>query len=633
MYVIGTAGHVDHGKSQLVLALTGMDPDRLEEEKQRGLTIDLGFAWLTLPSGREISLVDVPGHERFIKNMLAGVGGIDLALFVVAADEGIMPQTREHLAILDLLHVTEGVVALTKSDLVESDWLDLVEADVEELLASTALAGSPIVRCSAVSGAGLDTLRATLDDALEALAPPRDIGRPRLPVDRVFTISGFGTVVTGTLIDGPVRVGDQVVLEPGGVAARVRGLQNHKRKVETAEPGTRTAVNLSGVAPDQIERGMVLTTPGWLRASVAMDVRLRAVADLGRPIKHNATVTVHTGSAEVPGRVRLLEGDTLAPGDEGWARVRLQSPVAGARGDFFVLRSSDTTVGGGRIVDTRPRRHKRNDGATLAALERLLEGSPDDALLTVLQRLEPVSAGELQRRSELETSVADAALQRQLADGAAVALDDAVPADSGPIATGLSDASVVVSAAGYAALSSRAQRLIEEFTQEHQLRPGIPREELRNRLSLPAKAYTALEGRLISEGLLAARGTTIDLPDRAVQLTAEQRQAVEALLARLQAAGAHPEAGERVEPELAAYLETAGRIVQLSEGLYLDAAVHAVMVEQVTAAMQERGQITLAEVRDLLDTSRKIAQAFLEDLDQRRITRRVGDARVLRGAG
>ena len=623
MYVIGTAGHVDHGKSRLVLALTGMDPDRLDEEKQRGLTIDLGFAWLTLPSGREISLVDVPGHERFIKNMLAGVGGIDLALFVVAADEGIMPQTREHLAILDLLHVTEGVVALTKSDLVESDWLDLVEADVEELLAFTALAGSPIVRCSAVSGAGLDTLQATLDEALEALAPPRDIGRPRLPVDRVFTISGFGTVVTGTLIDGSLRVGDQVVLEPGSIAARVRGLQNHKRKVETAEPGTRTALNLSGVAPDQIERGMVLTIPGWLRASVAMDVRLRAVADLGRPIKHNATVTVHTGSAEVPGRVRLLEGDTLAPGNEGWAQVRLQSPVAGARGDFFVLRSSDTTVGGGRIVDTRPRRHKRNDGATLAALARLLEGSPDDALLTVLQRLEPVASGELRRRSELESSVADAVLHRQFADGAAVALD----------AAPLNDASVVVSAAGYAALSGRAQRLIEEFTQAHPLRPGIPREELRNQLSLPAKAYAALEGQLIAAGLLAARGTAVDLPDRAVQLTAAQQQAVETLLARLQAAGTHPEAGEQVEPELAAYLETAGRIVRLGESLYLDATVHASMVEQITAAMRQRGQITLAEVRDLLDTSRKIAQAFLEDLDQRRVTRRVGDTRVLRGPG
>ena len=628
MYVIGTAGHVDHGKSRLVLALTGMDPDRLDEEKQRGLTIDLGFAWLTLPSGREISLVDVPGHERFIKNMLAGVGGIDLALFVVAADEGIMPQTREHLAILDLLHVTKGVVALTKSDLVETDWMDMVEADVEELLASTALAGSPIVRCSAVSCAGLDTLRAALDEALEALAPPRDIGRPRLPVDRIFTISGFGTVVTGTLIDGSLLVGEQVVLEPGGIAARVRGLQNHKRKVETAEPGTRTAVNLSGVGPDQIERGMVLATPGWLRASVAMDVRLRAVADLGRPLKHNATVTVHTGSAEVPGRVRLLEGDTLAPGDEGWAQVRLQSPVAGARGDFFVLRSSDTTVGGGRIVDTRPRRHKRNDRTTLAALERLLEGSPDGALLAVLQRLEPVSAGELRRQSELETSVADAALHRQLADGAVVALDDA-----GLRNTGLSDASVVVSAAGYAALSGRAQRLIEEFTQAHPLRPGIPREELRNRLSLPAKAYKALEVQLIAAGLLAARGTAVDLPDRAVQLTAAQQQAVETLLARLQAAGTHPEAGEQMEPELAAYLETAGRIVRLGEGLYLDATVYASMVEQITAAMQERGQLTLAEVRDLLDTSRKIAQAFLEDLDQRRVTRRVGDARVLRVAG
>src|SRR3990172_6124125 len=281
MYVIGTAGHVDHGKSALVQALKGIDPDRLREEKERGMTIDLGFAWLRLPGGNEVSLVDVPGHERFIKNMLAGVGGIDLALLVVAADEGVMPQTREHLAILDLLGVSSGVVALTKRDLVEDGWLEMVAADVAELLRGTVLEGAPIAACSAVTRQGLDELLAALEPRLAGAPPKRDIGRPRLPIDRAFTIAGFGTVVTGTLSDGVLRLGQEVEVLPTptgrpGLRSRVRGLQTHRHQVEEARPGTRTAVNLAGVSPGDLSRGMVVTTPSWLTPTRAVDIRLRA---------------------------------------------------------------------------------------------------------------------------------------------------------------------------------------------------------------------------------------------------------------------------------------------------------------------------------------------------------------------
>src|SRR3990170_3522515 len=303
MYVIGTAGHVDHGKSALVKALTGIDPDRLREEKERGLTIDLGFAWLKLPGGDEVSIVDVPGHERFIKNMLAGVGGIDLALLVIAADEGVMPQTREHLAIIDLLGISHGLVAVTKADLVEADFLELVRAEVEEVLRGTALEGAPVVTCSAVTRLGLEELAATIEAELAKTPAKRDIGRPRLPIDRAFTIAGFGTVVTGTLIDGSLRVGQEVEVLPNGPRSRVRGLQSHGRKVETASPGRRTAANLAGVAVDQLARGMVVTTPGWLKPVTTVDVRLRAVRYTGRPIRHNLSVTFHTGPAEVEGRL------------------------------------------------------------------------------------------------------------------------------------------------------------------------------------------------------------------------------------------------------------------------------------------------------------------------------------------
>src|SRR2546427_2166000 len=322
MYTIGTAGHVDHGKSALVQALTGIDPDRLREEKERGLTIDLGFAWFTLPGGEEVSIVDVPGHERFIKNMLAGVGAIDLALLVIAADEGVMPQTREHLAIIDLLGIEHGVVAITKMDAVDREFLELVQAEVAESLQGTTLAGAPVVACSGTKREGLDRVLAAIEEQLMQTAPRRDLGRPRLPVDRVFTMTGFGTVVTGTLIDGSLKAGQEVEIVPGGLRSRIRGLQSHGRKVDEAAPGRRTAVNLTGLPVEELRRGMVLVAPGALRPAEAFDVRLRAVRYLGRAVRHNLEITFHTGSAEVEGRLLLLDADELRPGETAWAQVR-----------------------------------------------------------------------------------------------------------------------------------------------------------------------------------------------------------------------------------------------------------------------------------------------------------------------
>ncbi|MCX5998096.1 MAG: selenocysteine-specific translation elongation factor, partial [Chloroflexi bacterium] len=359
MYVLGTAGHVDHGKSALVEAMTGIDPDRLGEEKQRGMTIDLGFAWLKLPSGREVSIVDVPGHERFIKNMLAGVGGIDLALLVVAADEGVMPQTREHLAILDLLRVTMGVVVVTKRDLVDEELLELVKMEVKEVVASTTLAQAPIVAVSAKTGEGLPDLLAAIDSLLDVTPPRRDIGKPRLPIDRVFTMAGFGTVVTGTLIDGQLSVGQEVEIVPRGLKARLRGLQTHRTKLESVGPGRRVAANLAGVATSQLERGDVLTDPGWLTPTAVIDARVRLLAKLGRPLKHNTMVTFHSNAVEAENRVRLLDKEELKAGESGYAQFALARPVAVAKGDLFIIRSSEETLGGGEIIDTHPKRHRR----------------------------------------------------------------------------------------------------------------------------------------------------------------------------------------------------------------------------------------------------------------------------------
>ena len=620
MYVIGTAGHVDHGKSALVQALSGIDPDRWAEEKARGLTIDLGFAWCELPSGRAVSIVDVPGHERFIKNMLAGVGGINLALLVIAADEGVMPQTREHLDILDLLDVDRGIVALTKVDLVDEEWIALVEEEIEELLADTTLNGSPIAPVSALTGTGIPALRTLIDEQIDVLPPIANQARPRMPIDRSFSISGFGAVVTGTLLDGELSVGDAVVIEPGGIACRVRGLQSHEESLETAPPGARTAVNLSGVSANDIERGMVLTAPGWLAPTGAVDIRLRAVAGASKPLPHNATRTLHVGADEVQARVRLLEGDSLMPGESTWAQLRLERPIAAARGDHFVLRSADSTVAGGRIVDTRPRRHHRNDASTLEALQRLLDGSPDDTLLTVLQRLEPVRWDVLIARSELPADDARDALERQLAGGAVVVLDEG----------GLSDSATVISESGLDALSARAEAAVTDYVNQFPLRAGLPREDLRSRLNLSQRAFAVLQQQLLDSERLTIDGGAFDLPGRRVALSEEQQAQVDLLQESLKRQGVRPEAAATADPDLLEYLEAQRLIVRLKGGVNLDREVYETMLAETRALLETQQRATLADVRDRLGTSRKVAQAFLERLDTNRITRRVGDARVLR---
>ncbi|MCJ7533556.1 MAG: selenocysteine-specific translation elongation factor, partial [Anaerolineales bacterium] len=369
MRVIGTAGHVDHGKSTLVEALTGINPDRLKEEREREMTIDLGFAWLTLPNGEEVGIVDVPGHRDFIENMLAGIGGIDAALFVVAADEGVMPQTQEHLAILDLLQIQGGVIALTKIDMVsDPDWLDLIEEDVRKAIKGTVLESVQLVRVSARQGIGLQELQKAITACLAARPPRPDLGRPRLPVDRVFTMPGFGTIVTGTLIDGHFSVGDEVEILPQGTHGRVRGLQSHKRKTEEALPGSRTAVNIAGVDMDKVARGNVVVHPGDYQPSRRLDVQFRLLANVSQPLRHNVQVKIFVGTAEVLARLRLLGQETLLPGQQGWIQLELTEPIIASRGDHYILRrpSPPETIGGGVVVDPHPKeRHKRFAQAVL----------------------------------------------------------------------------------------------------------------------------------------------------------------------------------------------------------------------------------------------------------------------------
>jgi selenocysteine-specific elongation factor len=626
--VIGTAGHVDHGKSTLIRALTGIDPDRLQEEKERGMTIDLGFAWLRLPSGQEVSIVDVPGHERFIKNMLAGVGGIDIALLVVAADEGVMPQTREHLAILDLLGIRDGVVAITKRDLVDEEWLGLVQAETEEVLADSTLAKVPILPVSSTTGEGLDELVAELDRQLSVERRRRQTGWPRLPIDRVFTMSGFGTVLTGTLIDGELRIGQEAELVPSGRRARIRGLQSHRKKVDAAPAGTRVAVNLSGIATDEIERGEVLTAPGWLKPTRVLDVRLRVVGDAPRPLAHNAQVTFHTGAAEALGRVGLLDSDELKPGDSGVAQIRLDRPVAAVKGDLFVVRlpSPNITIGGGTIVDEHPKRHRRFQERVLAQLAVLEQGDAGEVLVQTLQSREPADLGELAKRAASTVRETQELVRSLVERGGLIALDGSA---------GISSSTLLLSAQGWQRIAASAQGALEAYHGQHPLRRGMPREELRGRLGIEARAFGRIERELVVQGVAAGDGPFVRLPAFSVQISPEDEERAGRLTQALIAAGASPPGREElaarfgVSDELIDVLVDRGTLVEVAQDLVYARGVYEDIVERIRQLIVKSGPITVAGVRDSFDTSRKYALAILEHLDSAKITRRVGDERVL----
>jgi selenocysteine-specific elongation factor len=644
MSCIGTAGHVDHGKSALVTALTGIDPDRLAEEKARGMTIDLGFAWLTLPSGRAASVVDVPGHEGFIKNMLAGVGGIDVALLVVAVDEGVMPQTAEHLAILDLLRVRSGVVALTKADLVDDEWLDLVREEVAERLRPTTLSGAPIIPCSAVTGAGLSDILAALDTALDAhgdRSALRDIGRPRLPIDRVFTITGFGVVVTGTLQQGTLHVGQEVAILPDGPRGRIRGLQTHKQSVTEGAPGARLAVNIAGVERGDIVRGDVVTLPGQFRPTIAMDVEIELLPGAPRPLAHNTTLDLYLGAAETPARVLLLDGDEIRPGKRGWAQLRLSQPLVAAWGDRFILRapSPSQTLGGGSVVEPWARRHKRRDAATLGRLQRLAQGNPEEVALAALLPVE---------RSGARTAGFGGRELAEIARATGLGAQDLHAA----LAALIERNQVTRIGAHYYAttqwelLRAASLALLGAYHRQYPLRSGMPREEWRVRLGLAPRGAQEVASALLALGELAggaapegsgrAQSVLLRLPNHTPRFSPEQERAVANLLRTFHTQPFAPPTRAEAEhaigaggAEAVAALIERGDLLAMNAEILLDRAAYAEAIRRIVAHLRAHGRISVAEGRDLLATSRKYMLAIFERLDERRITIRDGDERVM----
>jgi selenocysteine-specific elongation factor len=630
MRVIGTAGHVDHGKSTLIAALTGTHPDRLKEEQAREMTIELGFGWLTLPNGEEVGIVDVPGHRDFIENMLSGIGGIDAALLIIAADEGVMPQTKEHLAILDLLQIPAGLIVLTKTDIAsDSTWLDLVETDIRSTVADTILKDSPIIRVSAKTKTGLDELVSTLGKLLEEKPAQLDLNRPRLPIDRVFTMSGFGTVVTGTLSDGHLSVGDEVQILPSGFTGRIRGLQTHKKKEETAVPGSRTAVNISGVTTEQIQRGEVVTYPNQYQVTRRLDARLRLLKDASTPIKHGDEVKFFVGTSETIATLRLLGMEELPPGEEGWIQLELRDPVVTMRGDRYILRrpSPGETIGGGMIVDHQPKgRHKRFDENILKSLESLLQGSPSEILLEAALGSNIAGIREIASRSRLETQIAQQALQELLNSGFLVQLEKGEPTTTSDV--------LVIALSHWSALRDKAVQLIDMYHKTYPLRRGIPREELKSKLKLTQRAFNTVINKLITENLVTENSAFLAKPGYEIMFNGQEQAMIQALMRKFEANPFSPpsvkecqaEAGEEVINALVELRQ----LVTVSSDVVFRKGDYDLMEAETRKTILQNEKISLSETRDLFQTSRKYAQALLEHFDAIGVTIRDGDFRRLK---
>jgi selenocysteine-specific elongation factor len=630
--VLGTAGHIDHGKTALVRALTGVDTDRLPEEKARGITIELGFAPLDLPDGTRLGVVDVPGHEGLVRTMVSGAAGIDLLLLVVAADEGVMPQTREHVAICELLGITRAIVALTKIDAVDEDVADLAAEEVAALLAPTPLAGAPIARVSSVTGAGLDALRTALAElAAGADARTPRAGPPRLPVDRYFEMRGFGPVVTGTLIGAPLRVGDAVTLLPDDRRARVRGLQSHGVAVESVSPGMRCAVNLSGVALEELSRGLVVTAPGAIAPTAAIDARVEWLAE-SPPIDAPTPVSLLAGTAERLARIAPIGEPLLEPGTTRYARLHLSEPMALLPGDRFVLRgfartAIGATLGGGTVLDVAPPHRRRSDAELVAELEEL---APRDAESEVRVRV---------RRAGL-AGTTRAALARETGRTAgelAAAIGSAHKA--GAVETA---GECVLDAGSLARIEQSLIAALDAYHAVEPLRPGMPAGALRGALpgNVPRDAAELALGRLASAGALVLEADSVRLARHRPTLDRAARKACDAIAALLADAALEAPAlrevaaqvglGEAAARDLLAHLEREHQIVRARPDLWFDARAVEALRQRVRDHFAARDELDTSAYKALIGTSRRTAVPLMELFDAERLTVRIGEVRKLR---
>jgi len=633
-FILGTAGHVDHGKTSLIKALTGIDTDRLKEEKERGITIELGFASMLLPGGCKIGIVDVPGHEKFVKNMVAGAGGIDLVALVIAADEGIMPQTREHLEICTLLGIQTGLVALTKTDLVDKEWLDLVSEDIREFLKNTFLKEAPIIPVSAVTGSGLPQFVSTLDKIVSGIDKESDSGHLRLPVDRVFTMKGFGTVVTGTLISGSASTGDTIEVLPGKLNAKIRGIQVHNEPAERAEAGQRTAINLQGVERGAVERGNLLTHPGIFEPTLRIDASFQLLPSAPKKLKNRSPVRFHSGTMEIMSRIILLDRDELLPGDSAFAQIVFETPGVNMAGDRFVVRSYSPvrTIGGGSVLDPLPRKHKRFAQDTLAQMETLLNGSDMERVPVIIDRggLAGVGFNQISIRAGIAMKKLQPLLDKLLSVGGTILLDR--------------EERCFVSSTLYRSLQHSVLQDVRSYQERFPLKTGISKEELKSSQAagLDPRLFQLVLRNLEKNGKLLSEKEIIRTPDHTVNLKGELEdlhQKIEKIFleAKLTPPSIKDLAGlldNRSSipniPNILNVMLKEGVLLKVTEDIYFhrDALDH--LKEDYRQMLLREGKSTPTNFKDLTGLSRKYIIPLMEYFDKIKVTIRVGDHRILR---
>jgi selenocysteine-specific elongation factor len=630
--ILGTAGHIDHGKTSLVKALTGIDTDRLKEEKERGITIELGFAHLELAGGIQFGIVDVPGHEKFVRAMVAGVGGMDLVMLVIAADEGVMPQTREHLEICQLLGVKKGLVALTKCDMVDDDWLQLVVEEVRDYLVGSFLEEAPIIPVSAKTAAGLEDLKTALT-ALAAEVHEKSVDGPfRLPVDREFTVAGFGTVVTGTLLSGEIATGDEVEVLPSGLTSRVRSVQTHGKKAERASAGQRVAVNIQGVEHGDVVRGDVVVPRGAFRTTRAVDARIEYLSSAPRELKHRVTLRLHSATYEVPAQVILLDRDVLEPGGSAFVQLRLKTPVLLLPGDCFIVRSysPQITVGGGVVIDPAPPRRRRRSAQALELLTALGEGEDADKILLLTREglLSGLKLEEIITRSGLSAKKTEAALSGLLSQGLLVQV--------------VREPRIFLSKEAFTELKSLLLTGLENYLRENPLKEGIGKEELKARI--PKRSDIRFFGPVLAslekEGKALVDRDLVKKPGHKASSAVDQAGLQTKLENALQEGGAEPpgvkelcelvRCGEKEALEHLNLLVREGRVVKIKSDIFYAPQPLRSLQEKLVAYLQEKGEVTPPQFRELTGLSRKFMIPLLEYFDQEKITIRVGDKRVPR---
>ena len=632
--ILGTAGHIDHGKTSLVRALTGIDTDRLKEEKERGITIELGFAHLDLPNGRHIGVVDVPGHEKFVKNMVAGATGIDIVAMVIAADEGVMPQTREHMEICTLLGVQHGLVALTKVDMVDEEMLELAQEDIGEFTRGSFLENAPIIPVSSVTGQGVPEFV----KAIEALAKEVPDRAPstlfRLPVDRVFTMKGFGTVITGTLVSGKVQVGDPVMVYPSGITSKVRGVQVHNLSVNAAESGQRTAINFQGLDKEAVNRGEVLSSPGALKSSYMVDVHFHYLASGAKPLKNRTRVRFHTGTSEIIGNLILLEADELTPGQATVAQLRLDTPVAVVKGDHYVVRSYSPvrTIGGGQVLNPIPPKHKRLKPEIVAGLKSIL-GSPPDKLLDFSLRAAGAagaSFGDLRLMTNLTDKQLDGALQAMMSARTAIQVDK--------------ETRTFIHKQSFDALVQETSDHLRAYHTAFPLKSGMLKEELKSKLppGTDVKLFNLVLNQMIKDNAIVQEEKTVRLKAHKVSLVGDEATLRQDILRVYKQGGLQPPffrdvvESLKVDPgqakDVLNHMIEQGLIVRTKEDLYFHAEVIADLKQRLVKFLEEKGEINPAQFKEMTGASRKFLIPLFEYFDAKNVTLRVGDVRKLRRA-